>query len=719
MNLIERINNLRAAHFLNSISYENFKETCIIDAEINRKKAPKKKDIDAWYNKHKHFCRTIIKTKGVTTRIYSYSQTTPAGLGGRLFSGGSLQGISAIYRGLLMRGIATDIDMANAHPVILRWICHIHDIPCPNLEYYINNRADILACFPDRAKGKRAFLIATNTDKMVATALDPEILQEYNKEMMRIQKKIVKLTEYKDIFDTIPEYKTSRNYNGSAINRILCFYENQILQHAVHVINGSGLEIAILMFDGLMVYGDHYENTALLEAIRARVEEQMPGLNMMWAYKPHDTSITIPDDFDENDYLTTNSYSTLKTNFEINIAKIIESSVFIKETPDEVILLTENKLTVSYKHLKAEDRKRPFIMDWIIDPTMRVYEKMGMFPDAAKCPRDVYNLWRPFAIDQFEGEYTPRPDGEQMIIDHIRVLCNYQEEVVNYVLLWMAHMLQFPENKSIVVTFISQQGSGKGTFMKLMAQLLGGKRVFETANPSRDVWGDFNGHMTTSFLVNLNELSRKDTIDSEGKIKALVTDPTVTINFKGINQYQIPSFHRFLITTNNEQPVKTSDDDRRNLIIRCSDDKRGDTDYFKKLNEYLDDDDVIRTIGATLKTMIVAEKFNQYPIPRTKYQDDLKEASAPTHEVWFRGFVAVHSNDKVVYMYPNEFWGDYKSWCEQNGFSIDGMNSIKLGVRINNLFKPEERDQFIETAQNGKRRKTFHIPALLTHFDIV
>jgi hypothetical protein len=136
--------------------------------------------------------------------------------------------------------------------------------------------------------------------------------------------------------------------------------------------------------------------------------------------------------------------------------------------------------------------------------------------------------------------------------------------------------------------------------MKLLARLIGEKHVFETTTPSRDVWGDFNGIMQSKFLVNLNEMSKKETLENEGRIKALITDPTLTINSKGINQYIINSYHRFIITTNNEDPVKTRKDDRRNLIIRSCDEKKGDAEYFKKLYTLLENDDVIRTIGGRI-----------------------------------------------------------------------------------------------------------------------
>ena len=59
--------------------------------------------------------------------------------------------------------------------------------------------------------------------------------------------------------------------------------------------------------------------------------------------------------------------------------------------------------------------------------------------------------------------------------------------------------------------------------------------------------------MAGSFFVNLNELSKKETTDSMSAIKALITDTRMTINNKGCPQYEIQSYHRFLITTNNEE----------------------------------------------------------------------------------------------------------------------------------------------------------------------
>ena len=297
MELIERPNPSAVA-YLNSISFDQFKHDCIREADENETKHPSLTDVKTWYSILQQFCKTNLKTKGITKRIYSYSLNTPAGLGGRLFSGGSMQGIWSVYRGLLMRDIGTDIDMANCHPTLLRYICEIHNIDCHALEHYINHRDLCLKEFSSKNEGKLAYLVATNNDKFCKKAGLPYSFRQYDKEMKRIQQQLVSLPDYKNLFETIPEYRASKNFNGCAINRILCYYENIALQHAIHFINTKGIEIAILMFDGLMIYGDHYSNQDLLKEIEDYVESQMPGLGMKWTYKSHDESLNIPSEFD-------------------------------------------------------------------------------------------------------------------------------------------------------------------------------------------------------------------------------------------------------------------------------------------------------------------------------------------------------------------------------------------------------------------------------------
>ena len=67
------------------------------------------------------------------------------------------------------------------------------------------------------------------------------------------------------------------------------------LQSVIDVVNSKGIEICAFMFDGLLIYGDHYENEELLRECEEAVALKFEGSNLKLAYKGHDETIT--DDF--------------------------------------------------------------------------------------------------------------------------------------------------------------------------------------------------------------------------------------------------------------------------------------------------------------------------------------------------------------------------------------------------------------------------------------
>jgi phage/plasmid-associated DNA primase len=235
----------------------------------------------------------------------------------------------------------------------------------------------------------------------------------------------------------------------------------------------------------------------------------------------------------------------------------------------------------------------------------------------------------------------------------------------------------------------------------------------ETTQPSRDVWGSFNGPMANSFLVNLNELSKLETTQSEGKIKGLVTDPTLSINNKGVNQFEITSYHRFLITTNNEDPITTRKDDRRNLIIRSSDEKIGDKIYFNDLHEYINNQDIVKTCFEYFINLDGLNSFNTIKVPIVEYQQDMQEASISPIEAWLKDFIFENRNRKTVKLTSKELFGMFNLWCTESNVSYD-LTLIQFGVRIKRMkYKGIESDRsnkgIIKIFNMSKLKKEFKI----------
>jgi hypothetical protein len=421
------------------------------------------------------------------------------------------------------------------------------------------------------------------------------------------------------------------------------------------------------------------------------------GLNVRMKWKPYKAEHIHDDIIDEAEEIVLEkvedkiwTFEKVASAFEVQHAKIINNNLFIKEVDDEIITMSRAHITTAYEHLTYEDitetgsKTKNFMSAWLTNnPEQRCYEALGCYPPGIKCPELHFNTWIPFPPEKIT-EYIHKEEELQLFLNHIKILCGNEEIVADYFEKWIAQMIQYPAVKSICPVIISKQGAGKGTLMKALTKMLGEKKVMETSEPSRDVWGDFNGRMANTFLINLNELKKKETIESEGRIKKLITDSKITINNKGINQYDINSFHRFLSTTNTEDPIGTSEDDRRNLIMRSSDEKCGDKEYFVKLHNLLDDVNVIKTIYEYFKSIPDMDKFGLIPIPKTEYQTNLKQLSRSPLDQWLEFFTLENSDKEEVSMPSGDLYQHFSKWCAKynNDFKC---NNIQFGVRMKNL----------------------------------
>ena len=168
MELEERVP-LEKVRWLATLSFKRFEQEC-----INKK--TKKEDICLSFEQLRQFCKVNIRNGGITRRYYSYSANAVKFYEGRLYSGGSIQGIPATVRGFLMKGTTTDIDMSNSFASIIRFICKKYNISAPHLEYYINNREDCLSRFPSRLEGKEAYIVAAYSDKILRNKIDLKIM---------------------------------------------------------------------------------------------------------------------------------------------------------------------------------------------------------------------------------------------------------------------------------------------------------------------------------------------------------------------------------------------------------------------------------------------------------------------------------------------------------------------------------------------------------------
>jgi len=410
--------------------------------------------------------------------------------------------------------------------------------------------------------------------------------------------------------------------------------------------------------------------------------------------------------------------------FEKNHIKIINKGVYLIESPEKIIVKTKHQLVDSYEHLesiKVGDTSCDFIKYWTADnPDIRSKDDMEIYPDASKCPKNIYNMWKPFAGETIICDEIPLnskiPYHEiiPFFRKHILILCDNDANVAEYMELWIAQMIQYPALKSNCPILISKEGAGKGTFLELLQRMLGHSKYFESTNPARDVWGNFNSIMHETFLVNLNELSKSDTTDSLGKIKGLITDPAMYINIKNVPAFPITSYHRWIITTNKEDPMPTSKDDRRFWIVRSSDELITDKEYHIKSHSYLEDDNVIKIMFNYFKQLKGADKFGKLQKPVTEYQENLQDANVSVPEMWLKQYIIKHMDETSIEKLGSETFDDFQAWKTKSNIKFE-MNATKLGCNLSNL-----RLKGLQKGRHTKKgdTKIFNIQLLLEEFKI-
>lgn len=249
-------------------------------------------DIYKQYNKIVKYCREMKKTNYERNTSYSPSNSTP---NGRLFSvGPSLQNIWKMFRGVLCNGLYIDIDMKNAHPTILLYLCKMNNINDVKYLYeYINNRSYLLGVLSTELNisledAKQLFIISMNSHYNITKNGKKKIKNEFfinfDKEMKYIQKTIYSF--YSKDYNDLPE----ENKEGKLLNRLLCTHENILLQRVIEYNKNNNIDTGVLMFDGLMIYNKNYNNEFLKKYID-ELDNITNDYNVKWAVKPFDISI--------------------------------------------------------------------------------------------------------------------------------------------------------------------------------------------------------------------------------------------------------------------------------------------------------------------------------------------------------------------------------------------------------------------------------------------
>jgi hypothetical protein len=338
-------------------------------------------------------------------------------------------------------------------------------------------------------------------------------------------------------------------------------------------------------------------------------------------------------------------YKEAKTYFEKYHFKVMSPYCFGRITEDgtdfvsrETLVHIYENLYIMHKNKKDEMERVRFINLWIVDENIMEYEGYDFVPPPTYINSSKYNLFRGFAHEKilpFEINEEQIKDDSRIFIKHLWYLSGKNNAVLNYVIDYLAHMIQEPgELPRTAIVFKSEQGVGKNLFFETFAEkILGDKYLLSTPNIDH-ILGRFP-LINQKIMVLMDEANGKDSFLANDKIKNFITAKTINYEKKGIDGVDIHNCSRMFFFTNNDFPVKIEQTDRRFVVTECSNEIRNNSKYFKALLDAFNNKRKVWSFAQFLLRRNITEWDSVNDRPITQIYKEVQRATVPSEQRFF------------------------------------------------------------------------------------
>jgi hypothetical protein len=305
------------------------------------------------------------------------------------------------------------------------------------------------------------------------------------------------------------------------------------------------------------------------------------------------------------------------------------------------------------------------------------YDGIEFSPSNTANPR-YYNSWQGWPIQ-------PKPLNCDLYLDHIkRNICQGNQSAFDFVLDWMAQIIQEPERKTgIVLAIKGKQGCGKSEFVEHYSKLFGGTDLYYYyENSSQFLDTHFNSQLMGKLLVNLDEAIWAPDRRAWARLKSMITSDKMPITYKGKDTIQMRQYLRFIITTNEDHAAPKELNDRRYYILECADNNLKDVTFFENIKiqmktggyeglmQFLLARDISNRNWQNLpKTLAQIHDIRESAPWSIRYLIDSVQGDLLEDESAFLGEKIVHENQRID-LDVGVFMAKLKKYCNRlgNGF---------------------------------------------------
>jgi len=234
--------------------------------------------------------------------------------------------------------------------------------------------------------------------------------------------------------------------------------------------------------------------------------------------------------------------------------------------------------------LPVHSNPKQVIIDFWTSPKTKEYKATAFTPKPT--PDTTLNFWMGPTV-------TPRAGNWLVLQNYLRdIICAGNDTSFEYLINFMAHMLQKPEEKpGIMIVLLGGQGTGKGVYFNLL-RAIWSRSTLQVADVDQ-VIGKFNALLERNYVVCMDEALFAGDRKSMDRLKSTVTESVIQIEQKYQPSREIDSVHRFFAASNHEHFGNVERDDRRFVFFRVSHQYQQNTTYFKEITNAISNPEIV------------------------------------------------------------------------------------------------------------------------------
>ena len=398
-------------------------------------------------------------------------------------------------------------------------------------------------------------------------------------------------------------------------------------------------------------------------------------------------------------------YEAVKEDFEKTHAKINDPCCYICTTPNhknKLNVYSEKGLDERYRNLPCD--KGLFVKFWREDPHIRTYEYMDLFPPPLICPKECFNLWSGFAVEQWEPDMENGPAAWDMFNEIVKVNCEENEEMFEYMSDLLAQTFQSPGVLAQIAVIIlsPETGTGKGAFLSALKALMGDECAFKTNDPQKEVFGAFNAQVKGKILIHLEEVEKAKTKHITEQMKDIIDSDTLNINEKYKTTITVHNFGRVIATSNNTDPITIQQNDRRFFATRCTKKYQQNVEFFAKFKEVVTDNKGnLRYIFDRIMEREITRKNWIQSRPLGRDYKSIQSGSVKSEIHWLHNLCQSAKSEPHCFLASEKWYEYYKEYLTDYFPTYEKPNVNRFG-RMMTAFSEESMG--IEKTSQGQRK---------------